>query len=600
MSIFHLTVKRGSRSKNRLAVDKHDYIVRLGRFAQRHDGDLAHSENGNMPGWAQSDPHMFWVETDEHERANATLYHEIEFALPVELSPAQQIECTREFVRQICGEQHPYSWGLHAKENNPHVHLMFSGRMLDGIERDAELFFKRYNSKSPERGGCRKEASGDARGRDWVKQVRMDWQDVANRYLAASGQNTRIDHRSYKDQGLEIAPGVHLGRKAHRLEKAGRKTVRGLENRERASLNSSLAKIREKTNPKPHPQKEQTYAAKRTTKPYRAFTAWRDRPEDHPGLRASRRAGPERMPGLRQSSSGAGRQEARDTLLPSPVQGHRGIDSRVHRHGPAQREIRRERANRNACSCRDESGRASKPAFAIAAMKAEARHGRTLYRWSHGAAAGLPAIVDRGDKLTLIGKASHPKARALIELAKAKGWEGLVLTGSDEFKRLAIREALREGVRIANPELVSIIQEEKNLMNKQTNDQTRDELARRWLMTEAPVTAIEASKLKGDPERLRQLFENHPGARRFELIHQQKAAGVPEPLLGFYIDHDAKQQNLAGIVRHVGTHVWVEPHDRPGHVIPLSKSLPVRPGQRVVVQPNGEITLPDRENTPRP
>jgi hypothetical protein len=493
-------------------VDKHDYIVRLGRFAQRHDGELAHSESGNMPGWAQADSRVFWVKTDEHERANATLYHEVEFALPMELSHAQQIECAREFVRQICGEQHPYSWGLHAKEGNPHVHLMFSGRMLDGIERDAEQFFKRYNSKNPERGGCRKEASGDARGREWVKQIRADWQDVANRYLAAAGQDARIDHRSNKDRGLKTAPGIHLGRKAHRLEKSGRKSLRGLRNKERSDLNASFQKTKD-------------------------------------GVRA----------------------------------------------------MRRERAGRNANSCRNESGQVGRLSKSpVAAMKAETRRGRTLYRWAHGAAAGLPAIVDRGDQLSLVGKASHPKARALIELAKAKGWASLVLTGSDEFKRLAVREALRAGVRIANPELASIVEEEKNLMSKQTNDQARDELARQWLATAAPVDAIEAAKLKNDPERLRQRFENHPDARRWELIQQQRAEGVPEPLLGFRIERDT-QGVTNGTVRHVGKHAWIEPHDQPGVVVPVTTSRPVRPGQQVAVHRNGEITpLPDRENTLKP
>lgn len=146
------------------------------------------------------------VESDARERANGTLYHEVEFALPLELSRKQQIEAAREQVRQICGDQHPYSWGLHDKDGNPHVHLEFSGRMLDGIERDADQFFKRYNAKNPERGGCRKESSGDARGPEWVKQVRQDWQDIANRHLAAAGHDARIDHRSNKARGLDEAP----------------------------------------------------------------------------------------------------------------------------------------------------------------------------------------------------------------------------------------------------------------------------------------------------------------------------------------------------------------------------------------------------------
>ena len=33
---------------------------------------------------------------------------------------------------------------------------MFNERLQDGIERDPEQYFKRYNSKNPERGGAKK------------------------------------------------------------------------------------------------------------------------------------------------------------------------------------------------------------------------------------------------------------------------------------------------------------------------------------------------------------------------------------------------------------------------------------------------------------
>ena len=40
--------------------------------------------------------------------------------------------------------------------DQPHVHLMFNERLQDGIERDPEQYFKRYNSKNSERGGAKK------------------------------------------------------------------------------------------------------------------------------------------------------------------------------------------------------------------------------------------------------------------------------------------------------------------------------------------------------------------------------------------------------------------------------------------------------------
>ena len=37
---------------------------------------------------------------------------------------------------------------------------MFNERLQDGIERDPEQYFKRYNSKNSERGGAKKDNTG--------------------------------------------------------------------------------------------------------------------------------------------------------------------------------------------------------------------------------------------------------------------------------------------------------------------------------------------------------------------------------------------------------------------------------------------------------
>ncbi len=262
------------------------------------------------------------------------------------------------------------------------------------------------------------------------------------------------------------------------------------------------------------------------------------------------------------------------------------------------RTCRRERARQDANTCQDASRRNQRPHRSpLGAMRAEVRRGRTVYRWGRGAAAGLAALVDRGDLITLAGKPSTHKARALVELAKAKGWPSLVLTGSPEFKRLAVREALREGLRVANPELSVLVKEEEIQMQQHAS---RADLARQWLMTASRIDALEAAKLKEDPERLQRLFENAPEARQWALIQRQKADGVPEALLGFQIDREA-QGVTQGTVRHVGKKIWIEPHDRPGHVVPVTPTMPVRPGQRVAVHPDGQIEiLQDWENTPHP
>lgn len=484
MSIFHLTVKRGSRSENRLSVDKHDYIMRLERFAERHDGDLAFGESGNMPSWAADVPRKFWVEADAHERANGTLYHEVEFALPRELTFDQQISAAREAARMICGDQHPYSWGLHEKDGNPHVHLMFSGRMLDGIDRDADQFFKRHNAKNPERGGCRKESSGDARGPEWVKQVRTDWQDIANRHLAAAGLNDRIDHRSHKARGLDEAPGIHLGRRVTRLEMRGKSTWRGNKNREASHLNASLREIRSQLKEKKHDQQHhgrngkpnQSHHQRRTgahAAPERAFTAWRDCAEDRQGLRASRHAGPERMPVLRQPRAGDGFKEARNAVLQRPVQGSGSVDRGMHglhtggfyahesldRRQQYKRQILTEKYN---AQISDQ--------LAGRLLYVDRQPDQTIIALRDYAGASAGRVIDRGDRLAAGHRGTSAEIMALVNVAQLKGWKQIQITGTEAFKARAYVEAIRAGLAVVGyepaPELRAQLEKEKTMSDQ--------------------------------------------------------------------------------------------------------------------------------------
>jgi hypothetical protein len=90
---------------------------------------------------------------------------------------------------------------------------MYSERRLDGIERDPGQFFKRYNAKNPERGGAQKASGGKARGemKDELLATRQRWAEVQNEHLARHGHDTRVDHRSLNDQGIDRAPEKHLG-----------------------------------------------------------------------------------------------------------------------------------------------------------------------------------------------------------------------------------------------------------------------------------------------------------------------------------------------------------------------------------------------------
>jgi len=217
MASYHLTAKIGAKGK---AAAHAAYISREGKYSGRERyEDLEATGVGNMPKWAEHEPSHFWNAADEHERANGSAYREIEVALPRELTPDQRRELVEDFVRRELGDQHVYQWGIHnpkaalEKGEQPHAHIMYSERRLDGIERDPDQFFKRYNAKNPERGGAQKASGGKARGalKDELLATRQRWAEVQNEHLARHGHEVRVDHRSLKDQGIDRAPEKHLG-----------------------------------------------------------------------------------------------------------------------------------------------------------------------------------------------------------------------------------------------------------------------------------------------------------------------------------------------------------------------------------------------------
>ena len=217
MAIARLSAKVGKAGK---AGPHADYIAREGAYARRLEkGEaLEANESGNMPGWAEAHPGEFWRSADAHERANGTTYREFELALPRELTPEDRAALVRDFVKQEIGDRHAYTWAIHRPKaadglDQPHAHLMFSERRLDGIERDPEQYFKRYNAKAPEKGGARKgfgERPGQtltaAERKAELRDLRGRWESLTNAHLERAGVDARIDMRSYRAQGIERHP----------------------------------------------------------------------------------------------------------------------------------------------------------------------------------------------------------------------------------------------------------------------------------------------------------------------------------------------------------------------------------------------------------
>lgn len=249
MASYHCTVKSGGKGR---AGPHADYIEREGKYSpELTQGkskleDLEYKASGNMPKWAEHSAGIFWRAADEHERANGATYREIEIALPRELNPDQRRALVEDFIQQQIGDRHAFTFAIHIpkaaieKGDQPHCHLMYSERTLDGIDRDPEQYFKRANTKNPEKGGCKKDSAGT---KERLLATRELWAKVQNAHLEKAGCEDRVSHLSLKARGIDRAPEKHLGTAdAKKIDAPALVESRGAE-RELEQARAGLSKI---------------------------------------------------------------------------------------------------------------------------------------------------------------------------------------------------------------------------------------------------------------------------------------------------------------------------------------------------------------------
>ena len=89
-----------------------------------------------------------------------------------------------------------------------------------------------------------REDTTDWNRRENAEKWRAAWAAYTNRALEAAGRPERIDHRSYKRQGVDKIPTVHMGPAASQMERRGIATEKGNINREIAADNKLLKEIK--------------------------------------------------------------------------------------------------------------------------------------------------------------------------------------------------------------------------------------------------------------------------------------------------------------------------------------------------------------------
>ena len=220
-------------------------------------GGIVHAEI-MLPAYAPpefADRSILWNSVEQIEKArDSQLAREIEAALPRELSGEQQLALVRAYVKDnfvdkgMCAD-----FAIHDKgTGNPHVHIMLTLRPLKENGQWGAKCRKAYDldengQRIPDgKGGWKnhREDTTDWNDKGNVEIWRAAWAACTNRALEAAGHPALVDHRSYKRQGIDKIPSVHLGPAASQMEKRGIRTDKGEVNRQIAADNKLLKEIK--------------------------------------------------------------------------------------------------------------------------------------------------------------------------------------------------------------------------------------------------------------------------------------------------------------------------------------------------------------------
>lgn len=164
----------------------------------------------------------FWNKVEAFEkRSDAQLARDLTIALPLELTPEQNIALVRDFVeKHILAKGMVADWVYHDNRGNPHIHLMTTLRPLTEDGFGAKKVAVTGEDSQPLR-----TKSGKIVYELWAgstedfNKLRDGWFERQNHHLALGGNDLRIDGRSYEKQGIALEPTIHLGVGAKAIER---------------------------------------------------------------------------------------------------------------------------------------------------------------------------------------------------------------------------------------------------------------------------------------------------------------------------------------------------------------------------------------------
>ena len=264
---FHFSVNIISRGKGKSAVASAAYISGE-KIKNEWDGvthDYTRKEkvlvkNIILPDHIPkefNDRSTLWNKVEMAEKnSNAQLARQFIIGLPKELSLSENINLVERYIKEnLTSQGMIVDYAIHDesqdKNGNIHCHIMTIMRPIN--EKGEFLAKSKKEYILDEKGEKVLNKNGKPKTRKvelttWndkvnVEKWRENFSDLCNKYLERAGAEKRVDHRSFKRQGIKQIPTIHLGASASAMERKGIRTEKGDINREIKKQNELLKNI---------------------------------------------------------------------------------------------------------------------------------------------------------------------------------------------------------------------------------------------------------------------------------------------------------------------------------------------------------------------
>ena len=264
---FHFSVNIISRGKGKSAVASAAYIS--GEKIKNEWDGVTHdytkkqgviSKEIFLPDHAPKeykDRKTLWHSVELFEKnSNAQLARNFIISLPKELSIEENKKMIEEYIQtNFVKEGMIVDLAIHDENRegnqNIHAHIMTIVRPINedgtwGQKSKKEYILDEKGEKIFNKNGkpkTRKVELTSWNDKGNVEKWRENFSDLCNKYLAKNKIEKRVDHRSFKRQGIKQIPTIHLGASASAMERKGIRTEKGDINREIKKQNELLKNI---------------------------------------------------------------------------------------------------------------------------------------------------------------------------------------------------------------------------------------------------------------------------------------------------------------------------------------------------------------------